>query len=90
MTRPQGWGTKAEGMPDDCHDECVPQGRLAVYFPYRWDRGVAYYLCELGHRWTCGWGHSASGIAPESAGRAHLLLLPAEHPLATPPAELPE
>lgn len=62
------WGTRAEDMPDDCHDHCVKAGILSIYYPYRWARGQAFYVCDRGHRWTCSWGHSEEGRAPEYAG----------------------
>lgn len=62
------FGTHPTHMPDDCHDICVKAGRYAIYFPYRWADGVAHYRCAAGHRWTCGWGHSLTGQAPEHRG----------------------
>jgi hypothetical protein len=62
LERPQGW--PAEAMPDMCHDHCVKQyDEDTVYFPHTWVEGRAQYICERGHEWTCGWGHSGSGTA---------------------------
>lgn len=62
------WGTLAADMPDDCHDHCNKIGRVAIYYPFRWVRGHAFYQCAAGHRWTCGWGHEISGEAMEYRG----------------------
>lgn len=60
-------GTHAETMPDDCHDRCVPNGRQALYFPYKWrPDGRAWYQCAAGHVWICWWGYEGlTGDAPE-------------------------
>jgi hypothetical protein len=60
-------GSAAETMPDDCHDRCVPEGHLAIYFPYKWrPDGRAWYQCAAGHVWICWWGYDGlSGDAPE-------------------------
>jgi predicted GIY-YIG superfamily endonuclease len=65
--RPRPEPIAASDMPDDCHDRCVPTGVDAIYYPYRWRDGCAHYLCDRGHHWTCWWGHSESGDAPENA-----------------------
>jgi hypothetical protein len=56
----------ASEMPDECHDHCQDQ---TVYWPFRWTRGLAQYQCAAGHSWSCGWGHGASGGAPENRGQ---------------------
>lgn len=58
----------ASDMPDDCHHACGKAGINSMYYPYRWRLGTAHYRCEQGHEWTCGWGHDASGDAPENRG----------------------
>lgn len=63
------FGTHASHMPDDCHDRCVQAGTYRIYYPHKWRRGTAHYICERGHYWTCGWGHDRSGDSPEHAGR---------------------
>jgi hypothetical protein len=70
MTEWAGWGVEADDMPDDCHDDCGKLGFVNIYYPYRWHRGLAYYLCARGHHWTCKWGHAYSGEAPENSGKA--------------------
>jgi hypothetical protein len=65
------WERQALEMPDDCHDICVPAGRLAIYYPHLWAHGTAHYLCEDGHAWTCGWGNDYVGAAPANRGRVH-------------------
>lgn len=59
---------RAEDMPDDCHDHCVKAGIDAIYLPFKWRNGIAHYLCQHGHRWTCSWGHDQSGDARRNAG----------------------
>ena len=67
ITSPYDLGHAAETMPDDCHDRCVPEGRQAVYFPYKWrPDGRAWYQCAVGHIWICWWGYEGlAGDAPE-------------------------
>jgi predicted GIY-YIG superfamily endonuclease len=59
---------QASDMPDECHDFCSPAGVSAMYYPYRWDSGIAHYQCAAGHRWTCTWGHRATGSDPLRVG----------------------
>lgn len=54
---------EASDMPDMCHDRCAD--RDGIFFPYRWINGTAHYQCDRGHTWRCGWGHDATGRAPE-------------------------
>lgn len=61
-------------MPDDCHEQCVPAGREAIYLPHRWANGQALYQCDRGHQWTCWWGHTQSGHAPERRGVPYVVL----------------
>lgn len=62
----------AESMPDMCHDYCVKEAWQRgehddhIYLPYKWVKGRAFYVCRAGHRWTCGWGHQASGKNPDA------------------------
>lgn len=58
----------ADSMPDLCHDVCEKRrpGEGPIHHPYRWERGLAHYICQQGHRWTCGWGHGASGSDPQA------------------------
>lgn len=63
------FGTHPSHMPDDCHDHCVQHGIYRIYYPYKWRRGTAHYICQNGHHWTCGWGHDLSGDAREHMGR---------------------
>lgn len=48
-------------MPDDCHDHCGPEGIDGLYFPYRWEDGLAMYMCRAKHTWTCGWPSYSRG-----------------------------
>lgn len=70
------WGRRAEDMPDDCHDRCARNGILSIYFPHRWDRGLAHYTCTAGHHWTCGWAHPHSGTAPQHYAHPHAQVIP--------------
>lgn len=56
----------ADDMPDACHDHCRD---TLIYLPYKWRDGQAFYRCHHGHRWTCWWGHDASGDDRDNAGR---------------------
>lgn len=62
----------ADTMPDLCHDYCEREQSLSspICLPYRWVKGLAYYSCPRGHRWTCSWGHDRSGFAPENCNHA--------------------
>lgn len=55
-------GTKNSAMPDMCRECRDEAGTLACYDPYLWvpERRLAYYECNQGHRWTCGW-HPSDG-----------------------------
>lgn len=66
------WGAQAADMPDDCHDVCVPAGILSIYYPHLWHHGIAHYICQHGHSWTCGWGHDYVGAAPQNRGTVQL------------------
>lgn len=44
-------------------DGCPACDDGSAYYPFKWRHGEARYLCERGHRWTCGWGHQESGYA---------------------------
>lgn len=68
LTYGRGWGSRAEDMPDICHDYCAQVNIFETYFPYEWSGGLAHYRCHQGHDWTCGWGHYFAGRAPWLAG----------------------
>jgi predicted GIY-YIG superfamily endonuclease len=60
---PRGAVVLAESMPDLCHDYCekVTSGEYRTVLPFRWEQGLAFYICARGHHWTSWWGHGASG-----------------------------
>jgi predicted GIY-YIG superfamily endonuclease len=66
------WGSSAEDMPCDCRGACELIGAQSIYYPWKWDEGLAGYTCDVGHTWAFSWGHNHSGVAPQWAGRVAL------------------
>ena len=55
---------------DQCHDHCARErADDSIYLPMAAADGLAVYICQRGHIWTCGWGSDATGVNIDNAGK---------------------